>query len=138
MVEDFDLDLSSMGVTGKGKLDTEFGGAIEGVGIVREENVGHIAADEGRDAGKGLLPLAAGSAFALVIDAEEIEGGALESNLGVFVAKEFHAGLRVEISRLVFRARIDFVIAVATPDRSEEHTSELQSRLHLVCRLLLA
>src|SRR2546422_6307585 len=25
----------------------------------------------------------------------------------------------------------------ATPHRSEEHTSELQSRLHLVCRLLL-
>src|SRR3989449_4454722 len=25
----------------------------------------------------------------------------------------------------------------ATPRRSEEHTSELQSRLHLVCRLLL-
>src|SRR2546429_6336544 len=25
----------------------------------------------------------------------------------------------------------------AGPDRSEEHTSELQSRLHLVCRLLL-
>src|SRR2546429_5627560 len=27
--------------------------------------------------------------------------------------------------------------ADAPPDRSEEHTSELQSRLHLVCRLLL-
>src|SRR3989449_5970222 len=27
--------------------------------------------------------------------------------------------------------------AVAEPFRSEEHTSELQSRLHLVCRLLL-
>src|SRR2546422_7939952 len=27
--------------------------------------------------------------------------------------------------------------AVTAPDRSEEHTSELQSRLHLVCRLLL-
>src|SRR2546429_3786744 len=26
---------------------------------------------------------------------------------------------------------------VAKPGRSEEHTSELQSRLHLVCRLLL-
>src|SRR2546422_3280972 len=25
----------------------------------------------------------------------------------------------------------------ADPERSEEHTSELQSRLHLVCRLLL-
>src|SRR5687768_18087955 len=28
-------------------------------------------------------------------------------------------------------------IAAAAADRSEEHTSELQSRLHLVCRLLL-
>src|SRR2546422_3431063 len=27
--------------------------------------------------------------------------------------------------------------AVTRPSRSEEHTSELQSRLHLVCRLLL-
>src|SRR5256884_5981288 len=26
---------------------------------------------------------------------------------------------------------------ILTPHRSEEHTSELQSRLHLVCRLLL-
>src|SRR2546429_5809697 len=33
----------------------------------------------------------------------------------------------------------DFVaiVARAYPGRSEEHTSELQSRLHLVCRLLL-
>src|SRR2546422_1194079 len=30
-----------------------------------------------------------------------------------------------------------FDILLGTPDRSEEHTSELQSRLHLVCRLLL-
>src|SRR2546429_3716023 len=29
------------------------------------------------------------------------------------------------------------VAAGAKPKRSEEHTSELQSRLHLVCRLLL-
>src|SRR2546422_8242731 len=28
-------------------------------------------------------------------------------------------------------------IGVGARDRSEEHTSELQSRLHLVCRLLL-
>src|SRR2546429_386078 len=28
--------------------------------------------------------------------------------------------------------------AIKNIDRSEEHTSELQSRLHLVCRLLLA
>src|SRR2546422_8268103 len=29
------------------------------------------------------------------------------------------------------------LIVVSCLDRSEEHTSELQSRLHLVCRLLL-
>src|SRR2546422_1272157 len=29
------------------------------------------------------------------------------------------------------------VAASTAPSRSEEHTSELQSRLHLVCRLLL-
>src|SRR2546422_7734336 len=35
-------------------------------------------------------------------------------------------------------ASIEFVLISAGGDqRSEEHTSELQSRLHLVCRLLL-
>src|SRR2546422_3070136 len=37
------------------------------------------------------------------------------------------------------RESVSGLVAVATllKDRSEEHTSELQSRLHLVCRLLL-
>src|SRR2546429_3008420 len=35
------------------------------------------------------------------------------------------------------RARKIFVRKVCKSVRSEEHTSELQSRLHLVCRLLL-
>src|SRR2546422_7529216 len=30
-----------------------------------------------------------------------------------------------------------FRVSMVTDERSEEHTSELQSRLHLVCRLLL-
>src|SRR2546422_4655407 len=34
-------------------------------------------------------------------------------------------------------ARSQTVISRTTVPRSEEHTSELQSRLHLVCRLLL-
>src|SRR2546422_1447445 len=32
---------------------------------------------------------------------------------------------------------VDYLIVDMPPGRSEEHTSELQSRLHLVCRLLL-
>src|SRR6266436_7572429 len=35
------------------------------------------------------------------------------------------------------RSRASSRTASGCPDRSEEHTSELQSRLHLVCRLLL-
>src|SRR2546422_7436993 len=34
-------------------------------------------------------------------------------------------------------ARLSTQISIAGRMRSEEHTSELQSRLHLVCRLLL-
>src|SRR2546422_1408972 len=37
------------------------------------------------------------------------------------------------VRREPVRSHVDGVI----PGRSEEHTSELQSRLHLVCRLLL-
>src|SRR2546422_667091 len=44
--------------------------------------------------------------------------------------------------RLVQRSKAGHVVEVRLPEeirpeRSEEHTSELQSRLHLVCRLLL-
>src|SRR2546422_5657081 len=38
-------------------------------------------------------------------------------------------------ARLTTRARCSSLIRISS--RSEEHTSELQSRLHLVCRLLL-
>src|SRR2546422_7010625 len=38
---------------------------------------------------------------------------------------------------LGFVSVVRIASAAARPPRSEEHTSELQSRLHLVCRLLL-
>src|SRR2546429_3747967 len=44
---------------------------------------------------------------------------------------------RVEDECLERRVGITFGWRDAPHDRSEEHTSELQSRLHLVCRLLL-
>src|SRR5687768_18348080 len=45
----------------------------------------------------------------------------------------------VELERAVARAVADEAVVADEDilDRSEEHTSELQSRLHLVCRLLL-
>src|ERR1700674_1199920 len=102
-------------MAGKRKLDPECGGAIEGVGIVGKENIGHVTADERLDTGESLLALAAGSTFALVIDADKVELGAIEGELRVFLAKQLHAGLRVEISGFVFGASVDFVVAVAAP-----------------------
>src|SRR5687768_17963211 len=47
-----------------------------------------------------------------------------------------HAGLQHRLHRLREDPRVR-VEQGAADGRSEEHTSELQSRLHLVCRLLL-
>src|SRR5256884_9970286 len=42
-----------------------------------------------------------------------------------------------EATAIIRRIRPDVLLSVDPGERSEEHTSELQSRLHLVCRLLL-
>src|SRR2546422_5157155 len=48
--------------------------------------------------------------------------------------------LTLPLAQLLLDLRLDLLLSVDDADlalRSEEHTSELQSRLHLVCRLLL-
>jgi len=102
-------------VAGERKLDAKLRRAIKAVWIVREKNVGHVAADERLDAGESLLALAAGTALALVVHADEIELRAFESDLRVLVAQELHAGLQIEISRFVFHTGVNFVVAVAAP-----------------------
>src|SRR2546422_7933178 len=65
------------------------------------------------------------------------------SALKVGVPNEYFAGLNPEIGDNIQKgiellAKLGFkVVPISLPHRSEEHTSELQSRLHLVCRLLL-
>src|SRR2546429_5820194 len=45
---------------------------------------------------------------------------------------------RLSFRRLKIRSRVSLRVTITSMvERSEEHTSELQSRLHLVCRLLL-
>src|SRR2546422_8014264 len=63
----------------------------------------------------------------------EREGGVLDGVVGVDV--QVALGLDGEVEQAVPAELVEHVVVEA--DRSEEHTSELQSRLHLVCRLLL-
>src|SRR2546422_1500474 len=55
-----------------------------------------------------------------------------DADHGVFHHRARHLGVHAGPAYRAGSAR-----AAARADRSEEHTSELQSRLHLVCRLLL-
>src|SRR2546422_6431397 len=41
------------------------------------------------------------------------------------------------VRAVLLRKLLRFIVFIICSFRSEEHTSELQSRLHLVCRLLL-
>src|SRR4030043_1666595 len=49
----------------------------------------------------------------------------------------FRSDRRIQVLLIAFSFGA-FIEGAAKLKRSEEHTSELQSRLHLVCRLLLA
>src|SRR3989442_1766988 len=70
---------------------------------------------------------AGGPLVRVEFDAKDGSGGAMKTEAATVTAIE-----RAEAARRGTPARID-----ATSERSEEHTSELQSRPHLVCRLLL-
>ena len=69
----------------------------------------------------------------------EIYTLSLHDALPIFaVEREDLAFLNLDGLDLVARGNLAGLALVAAVDlRSEEHTSELQSRLHLVCRLLL-
>src|SRR2546429_4196289 len=60
----------------------------------------------------------------------------LERSIAVFQILNIIA-VRMKSSPRTARDATTTVRVVARETRSEEHTSELQSRLHLVCRLLL-
>src|SRR3989449_2510239 len=129
--------------------------------IRRVENSGIVFLDEldkvaGREGGHGpdvsregvqrdLLPIVEGSAVTTkygIVRTDHIlfiAAGAFHGSKPSDLIPELQGRfpIRVELDPLT---REDFVRILTEPQnalRSEEHTSELQSRLHLVCRLLL-
>src|SRR2546429_4244673 len=65
-------------------------------------------------------------------------GGGRRADARTICVSEDHARRHGTHAFVRNGARLDeYEFRAAKGDRSEEHTSELQSRLHLVCRLLL-
>src|SRR5687768_17875952 len=75
----------------------------------------------------------------LEISTDKVDAEIPSPAAGVLTEIKVQEGTTVEVGSIV--ATIDTEATAgataAAPARSEEHTSELQSRLHLVCRLLL-
>src|SRR2546422_1719922 len=78
-----------------------------------------------------------GLAFASTLGLPK-KGGAAES---IVATQPVAPPVQIAVAKSVADLSNGFVSVAehvnASPNRSEEHTSELQSRLHLVCRLLL-
>src|SRR3989449_5797686 len=64
-------------------------------------------------------------------------GAALAQPAGELLALRAEVGRHVGVDVVEDEERVGRRRRLEAPHRSEEHTSELQSRLHLVCRLLL-
>src|SRR3712207_7405473 len=73
----------------------------------------------------------------LVAPALQIVGAVVGGDRAVVVAPALVAEGDVELERADLVAEADEVVGLVDLARSEEHTSELQSRQYLVCRLLL-
>src|SRR5690625_7808341 len=71
-----------------------------------------------------------------------VEDGELRIEHGIFVRKKRYISINriqsINLTQSVFHRLFKLTkVQIETAGRSEEHTSELQSRGHLVCRLLL-
>src|SRR5690606_41030217 len=65
-------------------------------------------------------------------------GGLSQAQMASWVCGIFlSAGLATIVMSLIYRQPLGFAWSIPGTVRSEEHTSELQSRENLVCRLLL-
>src|SRR2546421_6968261 len=78
-----------------------------------------------------------GSKVAVSLYALELGGGPFTVGLLAAMFAAFPLLLAVHAGRISDRVGVRYPILLGTATRSEEHTSELQSRSDLVCRLLL-
>src|SRR6266403_3395122 len=117
VIHDLELDLPAMGVAGEAEFDAEFSSAPERIRIVRQQDVRHVAADQVLDFQQHWSgALAAAHVIALVIHAQQIETGAVVFDHVALRSQQAHAFFLEETLSFVFNSRINFVVAIASPD----------------------
>src|ERR1700723_3717489 len=90
VVENFHLNLSTVRVASERQFDAQFRCAIECIGIVRHEDIGHVSSHQRFDILEQLHSSATIGTLTLVVDAHEIKGSAVEGELRIFAPKQPH------------------------------------------------
>src|SRR5690625_6829638 len=111
---------------------------------------GRAEHDDGQDPGAFVLPQPAQhikAGYLRQVDVKQDESRQAVAGAGAVTAQEVidssgtvtydHDFVIYVIEPQCTKGQVDIVLVVLDQERSEEHTSELQSRGHLVCRLLL-
>src|SRR6266851_551638 len=117
VIHNLNLHLPAVSVTGQAKLDAKHGRAPKRIRIVRQQNVRHVAPNQRLD----LLqhrpsPLAVNHVVALIINAQQIEAPSIVLDNRVSGAQQPHSLFAEEPFRIVFHSRINFVVAIASPN----------------------
>src|SRR5215475_5317469 len=87
---------------------------MEGVRVVREQNVRHIAPYQVLHATQSLNSEAIWISLALIVHTNQVQLRTAKADCSVFFSQQRHSRLREQFLRVVFRLRINFVIAVAS------------------------
>ena len=109
--------LAAVRVPGQRQLDAQLGGARKRIGIVRKQNVRHVAPHQRLDPCQHRLGTIVETARRpLVVHADQIERLPVPHQLDIFLPQHAHAVPREQLRRGAFRLGINLVIAVAAPD----------------------
>src|SRR5260370_17378632 len=116
VIHNLKLNLPAMSMPSQTKLNAQLRRLPKRIRIVRQQNVRHVAPNQRLD----LLQhrssaLAANHVVALIIDAQQIEAPSVMFNNRVRSAQQPHSLFAEEPFRIVFHARINFVIPIASP-----------------------
>jgi hypothetical protein len=114
-VDDLDVHLPAMRMTCEREFDPQLGCRVKRVGIMRQQDVGHIAAHQRRNAPLRRHSRSGELDTMLVVNTDEVEHRSVPCKLSRRLPEQAHTEPMKQLLCLIFNSGINFVIAVAAP-----------------------